>query len=226
MRKTLPFLAAGGVAVLAVIAFLLWSGQETSPPMGGAGGTVAEADPGAGGDVAVGPDDMVLGQADAPITIIEYASLTCPHCARFHEDTLPALKTAYIETGKARLVFRDFPLDGLALRAAMLPHCAGKARYFGLLDVLFRSQSRWATDPEPVAALEQVARIGGIGKEAFASCLQNEAVKERVVTSRLKGDDMFKIESTPTFIINGRKYPGAMPFSEFDRILRPLAPDS
>jgi protein-disulfide isomerase len=171
-------------------------------------------------------DEMVLGDADAPVTIIEYASLTCGHCARFHAETLPDLKAAYIGTGKARLVYRDYPLDELAMRAAMLAHCSGKDRYFGFLDMLFRTQSTWARDEQPLQALSRVSKMGGLGEKDFERCLADEAVANTVLTSRLEGQRAFAIESTPTFIINGRKYPGAMPFEEFESILRPLLPDS
>jgi protein-disulfide isomerase len=224
LRKLTPILAAVvGVALVVVIAAVYMSGPEPAAPAAGpeaetAAQALAAAEPGG--------DEMVLGDAGAPITIIEYASLTCGHCARFHADTLPDLKAAYIETGKARLVYRDFPLGELATQAAMLAHCAGKDRYFGFLEMLFRSQSTWATDEQPLQALARTSRMGGLGAKDFERCLADQAVAKTVLTRRLEGQRAFGIQSTPTFIINGRKYTGAMPFEEFDSILRPLLPDS
>src|SRR6185312_15839778 len=104
------------------------------------------------------PQDHVLGKADAPITITEYASLTCPHCAEFDRDTLPKIKKNWIDTGKAKLVYRDFPLDQLALRAAMLARCAPPDRYFAFINTLFQSQDTWARSSDPEQALERIGR--------------------------------------------------------------------
>ena len=113
--------------------------------------------------------DMVLGKADAPLTLVEYASLTCPHCAMFHAQELPGLKANYIETGKLRLVFREFPLDGFALRGAMLARCAGPDRYFTFLDLLFKGQSIWAAKPKDGAdPLAELRRLYAKSREHFA----------------------------------------------------------
>src|SRR5262249_57342023 len=101
----------------------------------------------------VSPDDRILGKPDAPITIVEYASLTCPHCAAFERDTLPKLKTQYIDTGKVKLIYRDFPLDSRATLAAMIARCAPRDRYFGFVDAFFRSQDQWARSEDPVRSL-------------------------------------------------------------------------
>ena len=136
-------------------------------------------------DAATGPrlenGDMVIGAANAPVTIIEYASLTCPHCARFHTETLPKLKSEYVETGKVKYVFRDFPLDGLALRAAAIAHCAGPERYFTYLDVFFQQQGNWTrgNDPEQMLAqLKRLARTGGMSEAQIDDCLKNKQVQE------------------------------------------------
>jgi protein-disulfide isomerase len=222
LRKYIPILAAaGGLAVIAV-AVLLYSSAPRAP--------AEEPREAVAGDqpspVAVGADEMVMGTPEAPVTIIEYASLTCGHCGRFHNQVLPTLKSEYIDPGLARLVYRDFPLDGLALQASMLAHCAGKERYFGFLEILFRDQARWTTAEQPQAALAQTARIGGLGEKDFESCLANKDVANKVLQARLEGEKTYQIQSTPTFIINGKKYAGAMPYEEFDQILRRLLPDS
>ncbi len=167
--------------------------------------------------------EMVMGDADAPITIIEYASLTCPHCAAFHRETLPELKKQYLDTGKAKLIFRDFPLDGAALRAAMLARCGGKERFFPFVDVLLKTQNTWSRAKDPVAALTQVGRMGGLSKDEIEACLKNEALMDGILRIRLDGQNEFDVSSTPTFIINGKKVAGALPFAEFEKLLKSAA---
>ena len=182
---------------------------------------------GAGADpVALAPDDHVLGKADAPITIVEYASLTCPHCAEFDRDTLPKIKEKWIDTGKAKLVFRDFPLDGLALRAAVVARCAPPDRYFGYIDILFHSQRNWATASDPIEALSRIARLGGMSDQQFQSCINNEELQKAVAASRQNAEKEYGVESTPTFFVNGTKLPGALPFAAFDEALTAAQPKS
>lgn len=152
--------------------------------------------------------EMALGKADAPITIVEYASLTCPHCAAFHADVLPMVKKDYIDTGKVRFIFRDFPLDQLALAGAGLARCAGPERYFSFLDVLFAQQRAWATAPDPRAALNQIGRLGGLSAEQIDACFKDQAVADHILNSRLEGNQKFNVNSTPTIIINGKTEPG------------------
>lgn len=166
--------------------------------------------------------DLALGKEDAPVTIIEYASLTCPHCATFHALALPKLKQDYIDTGKVRLIFRDFPLDGLAARAAMLARCSGPDRYYGFLDVLFRQQKGWATSPKPLDSLAQIARLGGIGADAFNACMANKQVEDYVLKSRLQGQSEFNVTGTPTFVINGKPHKGGYGFEELKAVIDPL----
>ena len=170
-------------------------------------------------ELPVRDDERILGQPEAPITIIEYSSLTCPHCASFHKDTLPTIKKNWIEPGKARLVYRDFPLDGLALRAAALAQCVEGEAYFGFLEALFRGQSRWARAKDPTAALAQVARLAGIDQKTFDGCISDKDVMDRLLKQKVEGTQAYDIESTPTFIINGRKVPGALKPQQFEKIL-------
>lgn len=165
------------------------------------------------------PDDRILGKADAPITIIEYASFTCPHCADFDANTLPKLKTDWIDTGKARLVFRDFPLDGAAVRAAMLARCAPPDQFYAFVDALFHNQTTWAAGGKVEVALGKLAKLSGMSDDQFAACMKDEALQKRVLDSRLEGEQQFKVESTPTFLINGTQVVGAQPYAEFERVL-------
>ncbi len=156
-----------------------------------------------------------IGRADAPVTIIEYASLGCSHCASFHKDTLPRLKTAYLDTGKARLVFTDFPLGGPALAASMVARCAPKNSYFGLIDLFFREQERWSRARDPIKEIERIARFGGLSEQDVQACIVTQplltGLRERAeLASRLHG-----VNSTPSFVIEGALIVGAQPFETF-----------
>lgn len=167
--------------------------------------------------------EMVLGQEDAPITIVAYESLTCPHCASFHAQTLPDLKKNYIDPGKAKLIMRGFPFENVSLSAHMMARCAGKDRYFGLLEVLFRSQKTWAGSNDPIGELRKIGRLGGLDDQAFDACLANEDLKRFIVKRMEDGNKQFSVDSTPTFVINGeQKIVGAQPYEAFDKILSPL----
>lgn len=166
--------------------------------------------------------ERVLGKPDAPITIIEFASLTCPHCKDFDLNVLPKLKTAYIDTGKVKLIYRDFPLDGRALLAAMVARCAPKERYYAFLDALFRSQDTWARAQDTLQALGQVARVGGMSQEDFDACIKNKDLFEAIKKDATDAQQQYKVESTPTFIINGKKMDGAHSFESFETALKPL----
>ncbi len=176
------------------------------------------------GEVAVEADDYVIGEATAPVTIIEYASLTCPHCARFHGQVLPALKKELIDSGKVRLVYRDFPLDQFAMAGSVLARCAGRDRYFAFLDVLFRDQSRWARSQDPIQALSQIARLGGMGKEKFQSCLNDKKLQESILKQRLDGNQKYQVNSTPTLIINGKKFSGGLTFDQIKAVVETMTP--
>ena len=155
-------------------------------------------------------EDRALGDPDAPVTIIEYASMSCSHCAAFHKNMLPWLKETYIETGKVRLVFRDFPLNGPAVWGAMTARCAKPDRYFAFLDMLFAKQKDWAFAEDPQAALAKLARVGGIGKTAFDKCMANKALQDRIVQSRADAVERYNVRSTPSFIIDGKTISGVL----------------
>ena len=172
------------------------------------------------------PDDRILGPADAPITIIEYSSLTCPHCATLHREALPEIEETWIAEGRARLVFRHFPLDALALRAAAVADCIEGERFFGFLDLLFESQERWAKSKEPLKALGQMARLAGMSQEKFESCVGDEAQMDRILERRQDGIRTYDVKSTPTLIINGRKVEGARDFDHFEKIFKEIVSES
>lgn len=152
--------------------------------------------------------DKWLGKEDAPVTIVEYASMTCPHCKTFHEKVLPGLKEKYIETGKVRLIFREFPFDPRAFAAFMLARCAPDEFYFPMIDVLFKQQSVWARAQDPRPELLQIAKLAGFTQESFEACLKNEEVLASVQAVQKKGQDDYGVNATPFFFINGEKYNG------------------
>ena len=166
------------------------------------------------------PDSWV-GKADAPITIIEYASMTCSHCAAFHNDTYPLLKKNYLDTGKARFTLREFPLDALAAAAFMLARSAGDKRE-ALVDLLFAQQKNWAFVDKPLDALENTVKQAGIGSEEFKKVLQDNALYQNVLKVRQRGADKFGVDSTPTFFINGQRKKGEIAPGDLDKTLAPF----
>lgn len=178
--------------------------------------------------------DCVLGNAEAPVTIVEYASLTCGHCANFHTTILPDLKKKYIETGKVKLVFREFALNQLDAAVYMLTRCAlnadGKAegvdqsRYFALIDVFFQQQRTWAFGGDPLAAVTAITRQAGITQAQFEACLNNQGILDALNSTRERAANVFGVDSTPTFFVNGKRVLGAQPVAEFEKIIDPLLP--
>ena len=167
------------------------------------------------------PGDHVLGDPKAQVTMIEYASLTCPHCAHFSTQILPEVKKKWIDTGKVKLIYRDFPLDQVAAKAAQIAECAGKERYFGVIDLIFANQQSWATASDPIAALAKPLRIAGLGESEIKACLANEAMSNAVIADYKSGETL-GVNSTPTLIINGQLYPGARSVEELDGVFGKL----
>jgi len=171
----------------------------------------------------VTPKDRVLGQTDAPITIVEYASMTCPHCAHFANDVLPELKQKWIDTGKAKLVMRPFPLDQVALRAETLARCLPPDRYYPMIETLFKTQEKWAIAQDWRPALERTARLAGISSKEFDACLGNKGLEDEAVQSRLTASTQLDVTGTPTFFINGKKFEGPPTAQALDEVLSGLA---
>jgi len=163
--------------------------------------------------------EKVMGRADAPVTIIEYSSLACPHCAAFHAETLPKIKKAYIDTGKVRLVYRDMPFGTPALAAAMLARCGGTDRYFGFIEVLFRSQPKWSRSTNPLDELTRVARFGGMSKNDVDQCLQTQDLLNAIRDRAEEAQRNFDITGTPTFLIEGSKIGGNAPYEDFKKVI-------
>ncbi|MGX7704266.1 DsbA family protein [Methylobacterium sp. Gmos1] len=171
--------------------------------------------PGPLGDAWLGPDN-------ARCTIIEYASMTCSHCAAFHKTTWPALKERWIDTGKVRFTLREFPLDPLATAAFMLARSDNGARYYPITDMLFDQQPNWAFVPKPLDALEQMMRQAGFSKEKFEATLKDQKLYDGVNAVKEKAMTTFKVNATPTFFINGQKYQGEMTIDGMEKVIKPI----
>lgn len=166
--------------------------------------------------------DQVMGKADAPVTIIEYASMTCTHCAHFHATTWPVLKKNYIDTGKVRFILREFPLDPLATAGFMLARCAGEGKYYPVVDLLFDQQQSWAFVDKPVDALLATVKQAGFTKESFESCLKDQKLFDGINQTRQLAADKLGVNSTPTFFINGKIERGAIDAAALEKLIDPL----
>jgi protein-disulfide isomerase len=223
MNRIVPILLVA-LAVVAGAAYWLTQDEAqetaTSAPV-----EQATAETGAGATVAAtegqGIVEMVLGQADAPIELIEYASFTCPHCATFHERILKPLKTEYVETGKVKVIFRDVYFDQLGLWASMIARCGGEEKFFGITELLMKGQKDWTRSGDPVAIvdeLKKIGRIAGIDQDKLDACMRDEDKARALVQwseGHVNADD---IEGTPTMVINGEKVSN-MSYADLKKIL-------
>lgn len=166
--------------------------------------------------------DRILGKPDAPVTIIEYASMTCPHCQHFHEATFPQLKEQYIDTGKVRFIFREFPLDGLAAVASMVARCAPEDQFYPLISLMFEHQNEWAFTNDPLKNLFNLVKQTGFTQETFDACWKNQKTLDGVTAVRNRGAEKFGVNGTPTFFINGVKKGGALEFAAMQEVIDPL----
>ena len=165
--------------------------------------------------------DKAKGRDDAKVTVVEYASMTCSHCAHFAVNTFPEVEKKYIDTGKVRFILREFPFDPRAEAGFMLARCAGD-NYFPMVEVLFRQQQNWAAAENVKDAMFQIAKLAGFTQESFNACLTDQALLDQVRAVQQRGATEFKIDSTPTFIINGNVYKGALSIDEFSAVIDPL----
>jgi protein-disulfide isomerase len=211
MRNIL--IAAGGVVAVAAIAAGVYFGTRPSSP--GPVPTAMAQTVDKTSLLAVQPGDHVLGDPKAPITMIEYASFTCPHCAHFSMTVLPEVKKKWIDTGKVKLIYRDFPLDQTALKVAQLAECAGNDKYFGVVDMIFSTQQKWATASDPIGELAKSLRIAGMGDKEVQACLANDQVANAVIAD-YRGGETLGVNSTPTLFINGEQFKGARTVEELD----------
>lgn len=163
-----------------------------------------------------GIEEKTLGDPNAPITVIEYASMTCPHCASFHNRTYPQLKEKYIDSGKVLFKFREFPLDQVGATVAVLARCAPNERFFDMIDVYFKSQGTWRTGANPLPGIVEIAKQLGFTQQSVNACLTNQDVIAGVNAVRTHGAEVLKVDATPTFFINGKRVPGAITLEQFE----------
>jgi protein-disulfide isomerase len=208
------------VTGVSVLALALAAAEFSSPALAPIGDAQAQT-PSAADLLQPGPfDEMTLGDEKAPVTIIEYASMTCSHCARFHETTYPELKKRYIDTGKVRFIFREFPLDPLAAAGFMLARCAGKERYFDVVEMLFQQQQTWAVR-NPLPPLLALAKQAGFSEKSFEECLANQPLLDGIEQVRGRAAEKFGVNSTPTFFINGKVQRGVLSINDLDKLIEP-----
>ena len=187
---------------------------------------IAEAMAQSAADVAkpVSLPDMALGPANAPVTITEFASMTCPHCAAFNADVFPKIKSTYIDTGKIRYIFREFPLDIKAAAGSMLARCIAKddaGKYFAVIDMLFKQQGDWVMK-NTTETLTRIGKQAGLSQEQVEACLKDQALLDKIAADQKYAVDVLKVNSTPTFFINGEVIKGEASFDEFDKKIKSL----
>jgi protein-disulfide isomerase len=187
---------------------------------------IAEAMAQSAADVAkpVSLPDMALGPANAPVTITEFASMTCPHCAAFNEQVFPKIKSEYIDTGKIRYIFREFPLDIKAAAGSMLARCIAKddaGKYFAVVDLLFKQQAEWA-GPKTTETLKRIGKQAGLSEQNVEDCLKDQALLDKIAADQKYAAEVLKVDSTPTFFINGEKIKGEASFDVFDQKIKSL----
>jgi protein-disulfide isomerase len=167
--------------------------------------------------------DVVEGQANAPVTVVEYASMTCSHCAAFANNVYPTLKSKYIDTGKVKYILREFPLDPLATAGFMLARCSGDKRE-AMIALLFAQQKNWAFVDKPLDGLSNIVKQTGMSQESFEKCLKDQALYDKVNMVRDRGAEKFGVSATPTFFINGKRVSGEMTVDQLDKEITPLLP--
>jgi protein-disulfide isomerase len=167
--------------------------------------------------------DVVEGQANAPVTVVEYASMTCSHCAAFANNVYPTLKSKYTDTGKVKYILREFPLDPLATAGFMLARCSGDKRE-AMIALLFAQQKNWAFVDKPLDGLSNIVKQTGMSQESFEKCLKDQALYDKVNMVRDRGAEKFGVNATPTFFINGKRVSGEMTVDQLDKEITPLLP--
>lgn len=243
MSKQNQIIIAIVAAIALGLAVLFGSGSSTQNATNDTNGigNVSQSEDAASDDadapVAAAPSDLgpletpnplgeiALGDKNAPVTIVEYSSLTCPHCGAFHRDTLPTLKEKYIDKGLVRIHFRPFPFDPYATAGAMLAHCVAPKAQVTFLDILFKRQQQWLQSEQPMDVLQGFAKQGGLSEADFIICLKDQNRLDAIRQIQSTAAEELGVRSTPTFFINGKKLEGNVPLSEFERLLKPALAD-
>ena len=213
-RDALPAIAAGGVVAAGSVNGLPGLNSVFGSKFAKAADLSTLMEPGPLGE-------HIVGDPDAPVTIIEYASMTCPHCRAFHLNVYPTIKEKYIDPGIAKLYFREFPFDPAAAAAFMLAQCAGEDKYFSMIDVLYEKQATWSRG-KVADELFKIAKLAGFTQESFNACLKNQELLDNVLAIQKKAAEDYEVNATPTFFINGTKYSGNMSAEEMGKVIDSL----
>jgi protein-disulfide isomerase len=216
-------LIAGVIVIVAGVAgFLAWQHFQTPSLTEPASAANVDTSKPIDSPLAkVQPDDIIVGKEEAPITMIEYSSLSCPHCARFSNDVLPQIKKDFIDTGKVKFIPRDFPLNKPALQAALFTHCMTPMRFQSISESLFKTQDQWLTD-NATEALAQIAASAGMDRPKFDACLADKDAAAKILATMKAGQDAFQINATPTFIVNGIKLEGEQTYDDLKALFAKL----
>ena len=221
-RKFIEALAATGAVTGAAASFLAVPGFQGSAGISLGSMNSARAQASTEDFMVTGPlDEQWLGNPDSGVKVIEYASMTCGHCANFHNTIFPAFKEKYLDTDLVHFLFREFPLDPLSAGAFMLARCAGEGRYFPFVDVLFKTQPTWTRTNDPVSALFNISRQAGFTQDTFDSCLSNQQLLDGVNWVKDRAETEFNVRSTPTFFVNGQILHGVQSLEELDAAIEP-----
>jgi protein-disulfide isomerase len=163
--------------------------------------------------------ERFIGDENAPVTMIEYASFTCPHCANFHINVLPEIKKNYVDTGKVKVIFRDFPFERVGATAALLARCVEPSRFYGFSDILMKQQENWAHSDKPLDGIFKLAKLAGMSQDKIDACLANEKMLDKIVSVRKDAMDTHGFNSTPSFLINDEKFVGAADYDTFKNMI-------
>jgi len=167
-------------------------------------------------------EEIFLGNKDAKVTVIEYASMTCIHCANFHKDIYPKIKENYIDTNKIKFIYRDFPLDKQALFGSVLAKCAPKEKYFDFVQLILSTQKKWITSDDTfIDKLKNIGKLAGLTESKINNCFKDEQIVDNIINTRNFAERKYNISSTPSFIINNKKY-SAMSYENFEKIIENL----
>ena len=215
MLKNRFYAVLASAAIIAALAFPLSSAARAEEAQAPAAAAPAASTP---------LPDMAIGSESAPITIIEYSSLTCPHCAHFHQDPFPELKTKYIDTGKVRYIMREFPLNEPALAGAVAARCLDASRYFAFTGLLFAKQADWAFKDDALTPLKALARQAGMSSEEFDKCIDNQELQKKILVLRDEGQKK-GVNATPSFFVNGTLLKGAPTMKALEEAMKPYLGD-
>lgn len=225
MKRFLPLFLAACVLIGGAVYMMVPQGSDDGlPQLGAANAQTSDSDQTEADAAAIEVTDMVLGAADAPVTIVEYASFSCPHCRRFHEDTFKALQSEFIDTGKVRFVYREVYFDRPGLWASLVARCGGDMRFFGIVDLIYQGQSDWArkdSGQEIAASLRQIGKVAGLSDGELDACLSDADKAGALYTWYQANAEADDVSSTPSFLINGEKH-GNLSIDEFRSVINGL----